>query len=370
MPSGLKPVTKPLLVFNLAMDVDDPNLSFASRWVSELAARVPKVDVVTMRVGRTANPENVRIYSVGKEQGYSEARRAVKFYRIMIRLVTRNVYGGCFAHMMPLFTVMAAPILRAKGIPVTLWYAHSSTTPILRLSELLSTVIVSPNESSFPLKTDKLKIIGHGIDTDYFKPPTVMRFDVTKSFNVCSVSRISRVKRLEDVLRAVELLHSDGYPVNLRVVGPIYDEQYFYYLRRVVGGIQAQVTFTGPQDRSGVRAELLQAHAFVNTSDTDSLDKSPLEAMSSGLPVISTNYAVQDELRPVAPWACPDKGDISGIKASLKRIRNLTPRQRQDLGKQLRTMVTTRHSIQHQMDRLVSVIYGGRDGYTDRMSTT
>src|SRR5688572_14425989 len=92
-----------LLLFNLATDADDPILGFASGWIRALARHAEFIDVVTMRVGRVHLPANVRVFSVGKERGYSEARRATEFYRILQALLVGRHYDACFAHMMPLF---------------------------------------------------------------------------------------------------------------------------------------------------------------------------------------------------------------------------------------------------------------------------
>src|SRR5713101_9840351 len=113
-----------LLMFNLAMDTDDPILGFATRWIAALARRVESIQVITMRAGRVEVPENVRVCSVGKERGYSEPRRAVEFYRHLIRVVRTDRIDVCFSHMIPIFTVLAAPIAKARGIPIVTWYAH------------------------------------------------------------------------------------------------------------------------------------------------------------------------------------------------------------------------------------------------------
>ena len=42
-----------------------------------MSARCEQVDVVTMSAGRVVAPPNVRVFSVGKEKGYSEPRRAL-----------------------------------------------------------------------------------------------------------------------------------------------------------------------------------------------------------------------------------------------------------------------------------------------------
>src|SRR5438270_12504303 len=121
-----------LLLFNLATDADDPILGFTTRWICALAEQVEFVRVITMRAGRLEVPGNVRVYSVGKEKGYSEPRRVVEFYRILARILRQHNIDVCFSHMIPLFTVLGGPILKAKRIPIVTWYAHPKVTRILK----------------------------------------------------------------------------------------------------------------------------------------------------------------------------------------------------------------------------------------------
>ncbi len=60
-----------VLWFNLATDLDDPILAFTNSWIREVAKKVDSVHVITMRLGRVELPENVRIYSVGKEKEFA-----------------------------------------------------------------------------------------------------------------------------------------------------------------------------------------------------------------------------------------------------------------------------------------------------------
>ena len=107
-------------------DVDDPVLGFTSRWIQAVATKVKRIHVITMRAGRIELPENVRCDSVGKEAGYSRPRRIVEFYRILLEVLRNEPVDACFSHMFPLFTVLAAPLLRPKGVPIVTWYAHLS----------------------------------------------------------------------------------------------------------------------------------------------------------------------------------------------------------------------------------------------------
>src|SRR5881628_1896058 len=98
-----------LLLFNLATDVAHPILGFTTQWIRELAARVESIDVITMLAGEVAVPGNVRIHSVGKERGYSEARRTFEFYRLLFRILRTGRIDGCFSHMIHLFSVLGGP---------------------------------------------------------------------------------------------------------------------------------------------------------------------------------------------------------------------------------------------------------------------
>ena len=155
-----------LLLFNMAMDLDDPLLEFVVHWVRPLAQIADRVHVITMRTGRMDVPDNVRVYSVGKEKGYNEPRRVIEFYRILGHVLRDNRIDVCFSHMIPIFTVLAAPILKIKRIPIVTWYAHASLTWTLKLAHHLSDQMVLSLSSAYPYKHDKLTQVGQGIDTN------------------------------------------------------------------------------------------------------------------------------------------------------------------------------------------------------------
>src|SRR5215218_5696185 len=115
-----------LLMFNLRMDLDDPILGFASRWVDAIAERVDRVTVITMERGRVAPPPNVIVHSVGKELGWSEPRRAGAFYSLCRAVLKESTPDACFSHMIPVFSVLFAPLARRHHIPSVMWYAHGA----------------------------------------------------------------------------------------------------------------------------------------------------------------------------------------------------------------------------------------------------
>ena len=119
---------------------------------------------------RLAVAENVRVYSVGKERGYNEAQRAGEFYRLLGALLLRRRYVACFAHMMPLFAAMGAPLVKAAGIRLVTWYTHRQVSRTLKIATAMSDRVVTAAADSFPIPTDKLRVLGHGIDADFYRP--------------------------------------------------------------------------------------------------------------------------------------------------------------------------------------------------------
>lgn len=349
-----------LLLFNLATDADDPILNFTTAWINRLALHFETIDVITMRAGRVEVAPNVRIFSVGKERGYSEARRAMEFYRLLRARLTERRYRACFAHMMPLFTVMGWPLLRACHIPVTLWYTHRKAGRVLRLAERLSWRVVTAAPDSFPIPSDRVRVIGHGIDTNFFSP---LDRPPPENRTIVYVARIMPIKRQDALIRA--LIDIPG--ARARLVGAVPADsaaarQYRADLERLAAdlGVADRVTFTGPLPPDGVRAELRAASAAVNLSPVGLFDKAALESMACGVPTIVTNPAFDPLLGAAAArLRIPDDADSERLTAQLRDLLALSPAERAALGADLRARVIARHSLDALIPRLVSVLQTG-----------
>jgi len=291
-----------LLLFNLKTDADDDVLGFTTDWINALAKHFNKVIVITMCTGRIKVAENVRVFSVGKEKGYSEPRRFFEFYRILLYILRTERIDVCFAHMIPLFAVMAWPLLKCWRIPILLWYTHKTVTPLLRLAALTVDQVVTASGESFRIKSSKVRVTGHGIDTERFAPAS--RESAGTSFTILTVGRLSPIKRVEILLEAVAILQHAELPemhFTVLIVGGTLVESDIVYAERLKLqaerlGIKELVKFTGSVPFLEVLSCYQKADCFINLSDTDSVDKAVLEAMSCGLPVITSNKAFRGVL--------------------------------------------------------------------------
>jgi glycosyltransferase involved in cell wall biosynthesis len=339
------------------MDADDPVLGHATAWTNTLSERCDEVTVITMTAGRIAVEDNVTVHSLRKERGYSEPRRLLRFYRLLFRILRERQIDACFAHMAPLFTVLFAPIARRRGIPILLWYAHTSVSPTLRLAHALADRCVTSTPAGFRLKSDKLFSLGQGVDVERFHPPAENGplYDRT----VISVGRITRVKRIEEMLEALAVVRREhGIDLELRLTGAPAtpeDKGYEASLKALAEDLELNgvVRFEGPVPFHQVPAAYHDGALFLNLSETGSLDKAILESMASGCIPISRNAAFQAVARDNdLDFLVPENGPASVAE----RITSLLKRpvtERQSLVGRLREIVVAEHSLDQLGDAVM-----------------
>ena len=347
-----------LLLFNLKTDADDSVLGFTTEWINAIASNCESVTVITMMSGSIKVAQNVQVYSIGKEKGHSELRRLFTFYKILISVLRTKDIQACFAHMMPLFSVLGWPLLKWKKIPIVLWYAHGSVSWLLRLATLLVDRVVASNPSGFRIKTPKFRSIGQGINVDRFQPSSPLRAsDSSKIF--LTVGRISPVKNLDVAIKAFSLLPKPVLAsLKLHLIGdPLGKEGELYYeeLQKLVielnltNHIQFLPAFPFHQVDQAYRG----AFAFINSSDTDSMDKTVLEAMSSGLPVITSNLAFQNEFSTsyARSWMIP-KNNPEALAEKIQEMTGLNENSWREMGVELRELVIKHHSLPQLASRI------------------
>lgn len=351
-----------LLLFNLATDADDPVLGFTTAWLGELALHCDHIHVITVRQGGLDLPHNVSVYSVGKEKGYNKLRKVIEFYRYLGHILNSEQIDACFAHMQPLFAVLGAPLLKLKRIPITLWYTHKSVTWLLRLAEKLVDRVVTASPESFRITSEKVIAVGHGIDTDVFVPACHAR-SVDRPFTIISVGRLSPIKNVDILIQAVGILvqkHSCS-DVQVRLVGEACDIDYAERLHHQVmtAGLEAFVHFVGPVPFGQVVTQYQLADVMVNLSDTGSVDKAVLEAMSCGVPVFTSNAAFERVLGDLAPQLVVTRQDAADLSNRLLALKSQALEERLALGQQLRCIVIRDHSLPRLAQLLTNDILPG-----------
>ena len=348
-----------LLLFNLATDMDDPLLGFTTRWVGALAKRVEHIEVITMRGGHVEIPDKVRLYSVGKEKGYSEPRRAVEFYRTLFRILQKDRIDICFSHMIPIFTILAAPVLKTKRIPIVTWYAHPGLTSILKVAHHLSDQMVASVATAYPYKHDKLNVVGQGIDTELFSSDGGLSAENTPI--ILCVGRLSPVKDHMTLVNAARLLR-ERWDKPFRVValgGPatLRDESYIRSLYEKVKelGLHEIVHFESPVSMTDLPSWYRRCAVHVNMTPTGSGDKVALEAMSCGRPSLVANEGFRETLGRYDSLLFFRHGNADDLANRLIEILSLSEGDRDQVGIYLREQVMQMHGLDRLAAKLVDI---------------
>ena len=279
-----------LLIVTQAIEVNDPVLGFFCRWVEEFAKHTERIEVICLREGKHALPASVRVHSLGKERSTAEdttiyrsillrAYYAWRFLSLVWKL--RNDYDAVFVHMNPEYVVLGGFWWRLWHKRIALWYTHKGVTLKLRMAELLVDIIFTASRESFRLPSKKVRVMGHGIDTEFFSPdPSIARGEW-----ILSAGRLMQSKRHDLAIRRAA---REGKVLRIAGEGPERAN-----LEALAHTQHATVQFLGGLAQTQLRDEYRTAAYFVHTSETGSLDKVVLEALACGLKVVTDDPALK-----------------------------------------------------------------------------
>jgi glycosyltransferase involved in cell wall biosynthesis len=343
---------KKILIITQKVNMDDQILGFFHRWIIEFAKHYSQVTVICLERGRTDLPKNVRVFSLGKEESISRIKYLINFYKYI--LAERNNYDLVFVHMNPIYVLLGGLVWKVLNKDIYLWYTHKTVDFKLRLSEKLVKNIFSASQESFRLKTNKLVVMGHGIDTDYF----ISRDEVKNSkFTVLTVGRVSPVKNQMLIIKAVEKLLLEGCDCYLQIVGgpvTMMDEEYNNELIKYVNdnNLKSGVQMVGAIIPQKIVGYYQSSNVFVNLSQTGSLDKAVLEAMACEIIPITSNIAFAKILEPYKDLCLLDTPDSSLLAEKIKKIISL-----KDIGLVARSMrkeIKDNHNLNSLIDKLAN----------------
>jgi glycosyltransferase involved in cell wall biosynthesis len=291
-----------LLVINYEMDEDSGVLAWQARVAWELAQRCDFVAVLTEKMGRFRTAANMHV-ELFESRPLGLSRRfggALLLNQQVYQLCRRHQIDLCFIHMAADWAYYLYPTFRLRAIPVVLWYAHGTVSPRLRLAHACASRVVTSTPEGFRIPSNKVHIIGQGVDTELFQPPPQRQ---TPRHDLITVSRVSRRKGIDKLLQTMACLKRmpGSADIRLRVIGPLltqddllYDKELRTYLWQT--GLQESVEFAGFVPYERLPSFYNSAFLHINVSQTGSLDKTVVEALACGCPVLVSNEAFHELL--------------------------------------------------------------------------
>jgi len=221
--------------------------------------------------------------------------------------------------------LLAGPAARLARVPV-IWHVHGVRPPraLNALGRVLAsrTVALTAADARLlatPLRRDAPDVVANAPDAAYF---AVERLPVSSPV-IVTVGRLSPVKGIDTLLRAVAELRAQRPDVTLEVLGgeqPGYDDHAGLLLElRASLGLDDAVTFAGHVDDT--RPALARAAVYAQPARWEGVPLAVLEAMAAGVPVVATDVGgVRDVITPDVTGLLVAPDDPTSLARALARV--------------------------------------------------
>jgi glycosyltransferase involved in cell wall biosynthesis len=326
--------------------------------VRALAARTDELVVLARDDVWVGAPSNITVRTFDAR---SKVGRAVGFERALAASLPGA--DGVLVHMVPTFLALAAPLAKARRVPLLLWYTHWHASRALRLATVLADVALSVDASSFPLQSEKVRGIGHAIDVERFAaaPPPAH----PGPLRLLALGRTARWKGLVTLLDAFGLVLESGTDATLEIRGPSLTDDERNHRRELASRIaddarlRSRVELLEPVPRAEIPALFASVDVVVSPNEPRSgatFDKAVYEAAACARPVVSTNEAFAPLLAglPLSLLAPPrNPQTLADVLANVAAASAVA---RADTGAELRRRVVEQHSLGHWADAVISVV--------------
>jgi len=335
-----------LLIVTQKVDENDQLLGFFPEWMMRFSLKFEKITVLCLEKGKFNLPDNLIVKSLGKDCGVSKLKQLSNFYYQIFAL--RDDYDAVFVHMNPIWVILGGPSWYLMRKRIFFWYTHKAITSKLRIAEKFADVIFTASKESFRLKSKKVIVTGHGIDTELFKPNYELRIMNYELIKILSVGRIASVKNYETLVEAGKILKDRGIKFVVMIVGEAPLSKDKDYERNIKGkirefGLDDCFNFVGRVSHGDLPDYYRSNDMFIHLSKTGSLDKTILEAMACGMRVLSSNDASKSFLPPDA---------IFDGNNPIELAERIISQSKSEANEKLRDYVVKNHNLDKLIDKI------------------
>jgi glycosyltransferase involved in cell wall biosynthesis len=333
-----------LLVFTQKVDMKDPVLGFFHSWLLRLSKEAETLSVICLEKGEYDLPNNVSVYSLGKEIGAKKLlyiRNTFKYLRLI-----NGSYDKVFVHMNEEYVLLCGLYWKLKNIPVYLWRNHPNGTFKTFVSVLLSKKVFCTSTESYTARFKKTKIMPAGIDIGLFREvPGVVR----EKYSIAMVGRISPIKNNHLAIEALSVLIKNGVQASLNFIGPVsnIDQAYFDSLKKYSEtiGLKQAVRFIPAVMQTNLPEVYSRYEVILNLTKEGSFDKTIVEAASCrAFPLVSS-----PSFRNLLPGVCITDPVPENIAFSIKQL--LDPTEQIKIQKDLEKFVLSQ-SLNNLMSKI------------------
>jgi len=283
-----------LLILTQKVDNKDAILGFFHEWIREFSKNCESVMVICLWKGGVDLPENVKVYSLGKENNSSKLNQVFSFYKYIWKY--RKEYDAVFVHMNQIYIVLGGWLWKLWHKKLALWYVHRQKSFSLWLATKFVDYIFTSSPESFTVKSDKMNYVGHGIDSSRFSG-NFFNKDNSK-IKIIHVGRISEIKDLKTLILAGEILKEKINNLSIELYGDAsndVDREYVVELKKLIKekDLGDVVLFKGSISNAEIAGVYSGANLSVNMSPQGGWDKVVIESLMAYCPVFASNLALK-----------------------------------------------------------------------------
>lgn len=345
-----------LLIITQKVDVNDPVLGFFHRWIEEFLKHFERTTVICLGKGEYNLPPNVKVLSLGKEDGVSKTTYLYRFYKYIWQ--ERKNYDIVFVHMNQEYVLLGGLVWKLMGKKVVMWRNHSIGSFLTSIAVFICDRVLCTSEYSYTARFKKTKIMPVGIDTNVFKKDVGIQ---RKKGWILYVGRIDPIKKVDVLIKALKILDSEGVDFTCHLYGPSSGKRYYALMKELASSLveDGKIVFSGSLSNEKIASVCNQHDISVNMSAKGSFDKTIMEHMACGGISLFSNDSMKNYLD-VKDYEMLHFGDDDSPALS-KRIKyfiDMDDDEKSRMGDRLRLMVGKNHSLKQlakELARPVSI---------------
>ncbi len=330
---------KRLLILTQKVDKDDPVLGFFHTWIAEFSKHCESIVVICLYKGRYDLPDNVRVLSLGKENGKNKFKYLFNFYKYIFTLK----YDSVFVHMNQEYVLLGGKIWRLLGKKVYMWRNHHSGSILTDIAVFFCNKVFCTSRFSYTNKFKKTVIMPVGIDLNNFK----VNQSISRLPNsVLSLGRIAPSKKIHILINEIEKINIPELIVNIYGDALPSDQQYLNGLK------QSKVNFyKGVPNNQTI--DVYSAHeVFINLSSNGMYDKTIFEAIACGCLVLVSNDNLRGHVHDDFIFKQEDGEEL---RKKLVNILNYTPERKKAASHDLMKFAEL-HSLENLSNKLFNIL--------------
>lgn len=199
----------------------------------------------------------------------------------------------------------------------------SKCDAIVCVSEFEKNLLLSKFSSAIELKNQRISVVPNGIDKSKFENLK----EVKKSRSVLYVGRLEKYKRVDILMRAIQILDKDvkeGSKFGLTIVGSGPEKRHLLSLSKEIN-LESNITFYENLSKDNLIKLCSSASVFVSLSQKEAFGIAIAEALAAGTPcVVAPSSALSEWIDNVNCFGVDDPNNPAVVAERIKAVAGTT----------------------------------------------